>query len=67
MKELTDNERNAILQTAIIRAERGQKGAPASFTPEEKACYEGFEEQILSDIAMGRKPNYSITSSYDDW
>ena len=65
--ELSDKERNAILQTAIIRAERGQRGAPASFTPEEKACYEGYEKQILSDLVKGIKPNYSIAYSGDDW
>ena len=65
--ELTDRERNSILQTAIIRTERGQKGAPASFSPEEKACYEGFERQILDDLAKGIEPNYSISCSNDDW
>ena len=64
---LSDSRRNAILQTAIIRAESGERGAPASYSPEEKACYEGFEEQILSDMEKGIKPNYAIACSGDDW
>ena len=64
---LTDNERNAILQTAIIRIEEGERGAPASFTDEEKECYLGYESSILSDMEKGIKPNYSIACSCDDW
>ena len=66
MMELTDRRRNAILQTAIIRAERGQRGAPESYGPEEKAYYLDLEKEILDNLSRGIKPNYSISCCNDD-
>jgi len=64
---LSDRERNEILQTAIVRAESGERGAPASFTPEERECYLEYERDILRDLANGISPNYAISCSNDDW
>ena len=62
---LSDSDRNAILQTAIIRCEEGERGAPESFTPEEKEYYEGLEAEILEDMENGIEPDYSISCDYD--
>lgn len=63
---MSDSDRNAILQTVILNLEDGKKGAPASFTDEEKEYYLALEKDILADMAAGRKPNYSISYS-NDW
>ena len=65
--ELSDNKRNAILQTCLVRIDEGKKGPPDSYSPEEKDYYKGLEDDILKDRAAGIKGNYSISCSNDDW
>ena len=67
MMELSDNRRNAILQTCLVRLDEGKKGPPKSYSPEEKDYYLGLEESILSDREKGIDGNYSISCSNDDW
>ena len=65
--ELNDSRRNAILQTVLVRLDEGKKGAPASFSPEEKELYLAYEANILDDRAKGIHGSYSIAWSGDDW
>lgn len=64
--ELSDSTRNAILQTVLVRLHEGEKGAPASFSPEERELYLEYEGDILSDMAKGIDGNYCIACN-NDW
>ena len=63
--EMSDRRRNQILQTVIIRIERGMRGAPESYSEEEKAYYLGLEEEILRNKEKGIRANYSICCDCD--
>ncbi|MBQ8074219.1 MAG: hypothetical protein IJ231_10705 [Clostridia bacterium] len=65
MKGLSGRRMRQISQTVLARLNEGLKGAPASYSEEEKKYYGDFEKEILADRAAGRIVNYDFPNDYD--
>ena len=62
---LDGRRQRQIFQTVTCRLDEGKKGAPASYSDEEKTYYLSVEKEILENRAAGKTVNYDFPNDYD--